>query len=252
MPSSEAPANNWNSCEDEVFVWHFDLPAIHDVLVPWQRSILEAGERTGILRVQELTLMDGYFRHDRDGYILDFLVAHPNQIPNIEPEDSRSQGIFTKYLDSSFGALPATRLEYYGRDGGIIDTWVSDMSEIGSAAGLPEWFHQPPVMLGGMDSLPGEDAPVSFELAVTADIFFPWNPAIRRPGFKPLDNTHLAHLNGSRLNAFLSALRAATLTAGGEWKPVPNYSRNRRQVDENGFILLDAPSSSWQIGSQAR
>ncbi|MEV6071035.1 hypothetical protein AB0L82_31195 [Nocardia sp. NPDC052001] len=249
MPSSEAHVNNWNSCEDEIFVWHVDVPAVNDLLLRWQQAVLDAGERTGILRVRELSLMEGRFVFDRDGYILDFLTDHPELAPNVEPEESRSRGVFVKYLDASFGAVPASRLEFYDREGQIAESWVSDMRSIGSAATLPESFHQPSVVLGGMDALPGEEA-LTFELAVTTDIFFPWNPPIGRPGNQPLDNTALAQRNGSRLNAFLAELQAATASAGGAWNPIPSYSRNRNQVDDNGFIILDAPQTSWQLRSR--
>ncbi|MFF2557412.1 hypothetical protein ACFVUS_40870 [Nocardia sp. NPDC058058] len=244
MPSSEAHVNNWCSCEDEVFVWHVGVPAINDVLLRWQRAVLDAGERTGILRVQELALSNGRFRFDRDGYVLDFLADHPELAPNVEPQESRSRCVFAKYLDASFGVVPATRLEYYDREGKITDSWISEMKDIGSAADLLESFQQPPVLLGGMDSLPGEES-LTFELAVTTDIFFPWNPPVGRPGNQALDNTQLAQLNGSRLNAFLAELKTATASAGGVWNPVPSYSRNRNQVDDNGSIILDAPPSSW-------
>ncbi|MFB7724444.1 hypothetical protein [Nocardia sp. NPDC056100] len=249
MPSSEARVNNWNSCEDEVFVWHADVPANNDVLLRWQHAILEAGERTGILRVQELSLSNGRFLFNRDGNILDFLAIHPDLAPNVEPEESRSKGIFTKYLDASFGAIPATRLEYYGHDGHVVESWVSDMKSIAIAAARPDSFQQPPVVLGAMDSLPGEET-LTFELAVTTDIFFPWNPPIGRPGTQALDNTHLAQLNGSRLNTFLTELKTTTLAAAGSWNPVPSYSRNRNQVDDNGLIILDAPQISWQLRSR--
>jgi hypothetical protein len=79
--SSAPPArNNWNTYDsDEVFHWRARFP--HrlgaDVLLPWQAAVLDAGERSGVLRIESAEPV-GY-RRDRDGFVGDWLRAHPDR-----------------------------------------------------------------------------------------------------------------------------------------------------------------------------
>jgi hypothetical protein len=75
-------ANNWNATEsDESFHWQAELPweLPPAILLRWQDSVLAAGEKHRIYRIEAIDWI-GY-RRERDGYIGDYLRAHPDQVP---------------------------------------------------------------------------------------------------------------------------------------------------------------------------
>ena len=214
--SSPTPArNNWNCyASDELFSWTaaVALPGALTHLGDWQDVVLTAGERHGVLRVERVAPL-GYERA-RDGFVGDVIRAHPDLLP-AQGDWYPAGFLLGRWLD----LVTASRLAYATGDGIEVD-WFTDMADVAARAGVARCASTPPVTLytdGGAD-LDGAPA-VAVHIAVTSDIWFPWNPPGTRAEAGPIDNRPLARHNGSRLNAFLAEVRAATTAAGGTWTP---------------------------------
>jgi hypothetical protein len=242
--SSGLPANNWNSFDsDEVCWWTATFPWAMGagVLIPWQDAVLDAGERTGIFRVEAAEWM-GY-RRDVDGPVAAFVKAHADRLAISNPRFPAGFLFGDDLRYSEHKLVVSTRLYYVRGDGEIADRWVRDMQEFGLSVGLRNVFAYRPVDVdidygyeGGSDV---EETWATF--STSTDIWFPWNSPMGRSGVprhEPLDNRVLSRLNGERLNAFLGEVREATLAAGGTWTCAP--WREERQANEFG-VVLDAP-----------
>lgn len=242
--SSDLPANNWNSFDsDEVCWWTATFPWAlgPDVLIPWQETVLNAGERTGIFRVDAAEWM-GY-RQDVDGPVAAFVKAHADRLAISNP---RLPPGFLLGDDLRYGEhklVVSTRLSYANSDGEIVDRWVRDMQELALDVGLPNAFSyrsfDVDIDYGHEGAPEAEETWATF--STSTDIWFPWNSPMGRSGVRrgePLDNRVLSRLNGARLNAFLGEVREATLAAGGTWTCAP--WREERQANEFG-VVLDAP-----------
>jgi hypothetical protein len=237
-------ANNWTGYDtSEVFWWTttFPDPVPPDVLLDWQRVVLVAGERYGIVRVEEAGSI-GY-RYDRDGSFAEFVVDHPDRVPH--DNDLWPQGFFLHNLDPAMS--PSTRvaslLDYVDPAGALTRRWVSDLRPFGYEIGLPVHDAAPPIVLnGGYDPTPDSATDTRWiSVGTTVDIWFPWNRPDLHPGRgrRLLDNRLLAGLNGARLNAFLADVRVGARRAGASWScPPPGVAAP--SADENG-AMLDAP-----------
>lgn len=136
MPSSTSPGsasdvNNWNSYKtDEGFVWssHIPLVTVGEPVTAWQEAVLRAGERHGILRVVDA--LNGDFRHDSDGSIVDWLAAHGDRI---EPLGTFPAGFL---LGRPELYIPASRLAYATAEG-MTEAWFTNVADLAGAAGLP-------------------------------------------------------------------------------------------------------------------
>ncbi|MCW6003147.1 hypothetical protein K1W54_00910 [Micromonospora sp. CPCC 205371] len=242
--SSDLPVNNWNSFDSgEVCWWTATFPWAlgSGALLPWQDVVLDAGERTGIFRVEAAEWME--YRQEVDGPVGAFVKAHPDRLSISNP---RFPAGFLLGDDLRYGEhklVVSTRLSYMAPGGEIADRWVQDMQEFGLAIGLPSAFSYRPfdvdIDYGYAGSSDMEETWATF--STSTDIWFPWNSPMGRTGIprgEPLDNRVLSRLNGTRLNAFLGEVREATLAAGGTWTCAP--WRDERQADEFG-VVLDAP-----------
>ncbi len=222
MPFSAGPApepmpNNWNAYDThEVFSWESDLPPEADLLA-WQDAVLTAGERHRILRI--LTAPAWGYRRDRDGPLHPWLQRHGDRIA---PEPPLPAG----FLLGTVRYTTATLLAY-ATPTGIVEDWFTDVADLAAAAGLPSPRHTEyePLSLAVVG---WDDGSATASLGTATDIWFP------RTGPDLLDNHVLAGRNASRLNAFLTDLRAASASIGGTWRwsPFPQH-----QV-EGGLIVL--------------
>jgi hypothetical protein len=244
-------ANNWNATEsDESFHWQAELPwgLPPAILLRWQDSVLAAGEKHRIYRIEAIDWI-GY-RRERDGYIGDYLRAHPDRVP---PLSERLPKGFVLGPGGARFTMPqyetTSLLSYVTLEGQIVEVWTRDMGDLAVLARLhkaPPGY--PPVTVtvdGGFADWPDmRDRWAVF--AVSSDIWFPWNANIAPVipagtlGDEPLDNRVLSRINGGRLNAFLRDVRDATLDAGGRWTSATWFDPQHPQADEHG-VILDAP-----------
>jgi hypothetical protein len=242
--SSGLHVNNWNSFDsDEVCWWTATFPWALGPggLIPWQNVVLDAGERTGLFRVEAAGWM-GYSRNV-DGPVAAFVGAHPDRLAISNPRFPAGFLLGDELRYDEHKLAVSTRLSYMTPDGEVADQWVQDMQEFGRVAGLPSAFSYRPFDVDidyGYEGLPEmEETWATF--STSTDIWFPWNSPMGRSGVprdEPLDNRVLSRLNGARLNAFLGEVRGATLAAGGSWTCAP--WREDRQANDFG-VVLDAP-----------
>jgi hypothetical protein len=234
--------NNWSSFDtSEVFWWSvaFADTVRSDHLLEWQQIVLTAGERHGVLRVEEAGSI-GY-RHDRDGPIAAYLADHRDRVPD-RGYDHWPRGFFLPALDPAID--PMTRvsslLDYVDAAGRPARTWVHNLMPLGYEIGLTQYFHQPPLVLdGGYDpATVDSDDTRWIQIGTTVDIWFPWNSPNFHPGrgTELLDNRVLARLNGARLNAFLAEVRTPAVRVGGSWSSPPAHI-GHPSADENGAML---------------
>ncbi|MFC7548941.1 hypothetical protein [Plantactinospora sp. GCM10030261] len=237
MPAPDSPTgavpNNWNVYDTfEMLFWDADFPwrLGTEPLLAWQEVLLEAGERHGVLRVEQVDTA-GYDR-TRDGFIGGFVRRHPDRIP--AAGDWLPQGFVP---DKWPHVRTASRL-CYGTDTGIEEGWFADMAELAARVGLRDYPGRPPVTLvTDAGAGPEDDPSVVVTVGLSTDIWLPWNPPGHRLGSTPLDNRRLAACNAPRLNAFLAEIRHSAIELGGTWAWSDNFVTPPWTADERGIVL---------------
>ncbi len=237
MRSTRPAHNNWHLFSGQAFTWwaFFAWDRFPTVPIAWQEATLAAGERHGVYQVDQVDWLD--YRRSRDGYIGDFLHAHPERVPIVDDYDRYPPG----FMFGVSQEVPATaRLSYAAPDGSISEAVVSDMADLCELAGVPYPDHYPPMEIiaapeGGVQP---DEPGVEITVQITSDLWLPWNtdPA----GRPPLDNRALSRANTARLNPFLWELRAATEKLGGVWGCHPWHDPDHIQADADG-VHADAP-----------
>ena len=218
MDQTADPASaSWNAPDTEaVFGWvaEFDWASGIEVLTEWQARVFELADRYHLHRVEEVDWI-GY-RRERDGFIGDFLRAHPDRVPPVF--DHYPAGFL---IGSDRDYRSTARLSYVTSRGTTTDAVVDHTADLVAMLGTPDRpvLLRPPVRIGAAPGVAWRARWVELSITVNSDIWFPWTWRTYQDGpeDEPMDNRVLSRLNGERLNALLHGARNATRDLGGRW-----------------------------------
>jgi hypothetical protein len=236
--SSELRADTWNGFDifnyesSAEFSWELGTEPV----AQFQEAFLRASHTHGIWMVEAIGKI-GYERQ-RDGFVLDFLRSDSDRVHAVDEivmEGFYPPGFILAINDHDFPTA-ATRLSYINKQGRITEATVTDTMDIARNTDIAMASEYSPILISADSS----EEVTGIGVSMTSAIWFPWNLPHKREIREYLDNRVLAHLNGRRFNLFLREIRDACLALGGRWVPQPPTG-NVASVDDNGFIILDAP-----------
>jgi len=206
--------NKWHTYSTEAFLWEIRLPwRPHDPAYRnWQRQVLDSGEKHAVFRVRwvnEHSPVD--YRRDRDGYLGDFLDAHPEALsPPSDPE--------LRLFSSDVGMRGAARLAYVSTTDDICEhevLYLPDLPDLKTQFGQHMDDKPPLQFMSDLD----DDGALLIWLLSYSTIWLPWPPNDDLyddlPDGALLDNRALAERHTPRLNAFLTDINNATEAVGG-------------------------------------
>ena len=219
--------NPWTIDLEARAEWAATLPEHTPEHAGWLRTALTQGENLGVYRV--LNVSDIGYHRSTDGGLVEFLHAHPEA--DIGP-------LFFTYQHGA-----TTLIAFHDAAGNVVEAPLSDLAAALAPFRTPV-RHRPPLELTAYDWGSDEPPEVSVSVRTYSDIWLPWtaashDPDSTVPGFG--DNRALARRHTPRLNAFLAALRQATVRLGGRWDLERDSLSHdvAFQVDDHG-VLLDA------------
>jgi len=221
--------NLWVTSGDDLVTWVADLTAARDdapALLGWLRTLLAAGEREAVYEVLEAPLAG--FRVERDGPLADHLARRFDRDGVLDLGHFSTSG--TRVVDGHRLRVAATVA--YVESGVVVDRPVENLGALLRRLhpalrdeGAGHMVDCPPidvrgteVDVHGTDGRPRRRTEVRFSLR--SDLWYPYVVGLLAPTFdveRRHDNRALALRHTPRLNAFLGAVRGATLALDGRW-----------------------------------
>jgi hypothetical protein len=225
--------NLWVTTGNSFASWVADLSPLLDdarALLNWIRTLLEAGEDLAVYRVTCAPL--ARYRLGEHGLLVDHLER------SFVAEGTVDLGYFGDSLATEIDGerLTIVALMAFAGPGGVVMTQPVEELDVLLREFRPEAAESeygawcPPIEING-PLVSFRDAQLSkwvsgrdtarVRISLGSDIWFPWVHGFleeERGRGRLYDNRPLASFHTPRFNAFLDAVRRATISAGGKWE----------------------------------